>query len=294
MCIPSYNVNTPGWLTATSPSGEPVRIYHDEVGHIVDPDAGLNIEPGCQRLAGDQALAYVRARHLPCDHIPDFSRIGRQQQFLRAVLNQLLQPTMVVKAPALVSPILASLRRDRSFATSELIYLAGQLRGLTSGAVEFRTVPGLAAQVGAKSVLRMDPAAKEIFAAIRQGRPIGTAGTRLINTPPSEAGTTVAVVDARSGDAASDVQALLSDAGFDVAPGFWRPEDVPIDATGPAIVFRPGTSAHAQVVGAYFPDLPLVESTDLRGADVAMWIDRSYEVVEPGSEGAGACPSLSA
>ena len=61
-------------------------------GHIVDPYTGLDVQPGCQVLDGDQALAYVRTRHLPCDACPDFARISRQQQFLRAVINQLLQP----------------------------------------------------------------------------------------------------------------------------------------------------------------------------------------------------------
>ncbi len=298
ICIPAYNVNTPGWLTATSANGEPVQVYYDDVGHIADPDAGLNIEPGCQRLAGDQALAYVRARHLPCDHIPDFSRIGRQQQFLRAVLNQMLQPTMAVKAPALVSPILASLRRDPAFATSDLIYLAGRLRGLTSGAVEFRSVPGLAAQVGAKSVLRMDPSANQIFAAIRRGGPIGSAGTQLVETPPSEANTTVAVVDAGSGDTAAGVQAVLADAGFDITPGIWPRDETPTEAPTSAIVFRPATAAHAQVVSAYFPDLPLVASAGLRDAHVAIVVNSSYELVDPGeapgSDGASECPSPAA
>ena len=126
------------------PDGKPTRVYVDDIGHIADPNSGLNIEPGCQRLDGTQALAYVRSRHLPCDHVPDFARIGRQQQFLRAVVNQMLQPSMVVKAPALVSPVLENLRRDEGLLPSDLVYLVGQLRGLSTGAVEFRAVPGVA------------------------------------------------------------------------------------------------------------------------------------------------------
>ena len=74
MCIPAENVNTPD-------------------GRIVDELTALDVKPGCQRLPGDQALAYVRTRHLRCDAAaPDFYRIARQQQFLRAVINKLLQP----------------------------------------------------------------------------------------------------------------------------------------------------------------------------------------------------------
>lgn len=297
MCIPAYNVNTPGDLTGTAPNGDPILVHYDEVGHIADPNSGLNIKPGCQRLGGDQALAFVRARHLPCDHIPDFARIGRQQQFLRAVVNQMLQPAMVVKAPALVGPVLENLRRDADLLPSDLVYLVGQLRGLSTGAVEFRAVPGVAAQEGDKAVLRMDPSAEEIFRAIKQGSPIGNVGTTLVNTPPSEANTRVAVVDADAGATASAVEDVLTDAGFDVSPGIWPASEAPIDVTGPAIVFRPGASANAQVVAAYFPDLPLIPSADLRGAQVALVIPSSYTLVRPGqgggSSGSSGCPSTS-
>ena len=294
MCIPPYNVNTPGDLTGTAPNGDPILVHYGEVGHIADPDSGLNIKPGCQRLGGDQALAYVRARHLPCDHIPDFARIGRQQQFLRAVVNQMLQPAMVVKAPAFVEPVLRNLRRDAKLLPSDLVYLVGQLRGLSTGAVEFRTVPGFAAQEGTKAVLQMDPSANEIFRAIKAGRPIGNIGTTLVNTPPSEANTKVAVVDANSGGTASKVEGVLTDAGFDVSPGIWPSSESPVRGSGPAIVFRPEASANAQVVAAYFPDLQLVASADLRGAQVAIVIPSSYALVRPGQGGGSSgCPSTS-
>ena len=35
-------------------------------------------------MGGTQALSFVRARHVEGDMIPDFSRIARQQQFMRA------------------------------------------------------------------------------------------------------------------------------------------------------------------------------------------------------------------
>jgi hypothetical protein len=203
---------------------------------------------------------------------------------------------MVVKAPALVEPVLGNLRRDAKLLPSDLVYLVGQLRGLSTGAVEFRAVPGFAAQEGTKAVLRMDPSARQLFRAIRAGRPIGDLGSELVNTPPSEANTRVAVVDANSGGAAADVEDLLADAGFDVSPGIVPAADAPIDATGPAIVFRPGANANAQVVAAYFPDLRQMESTELRGAQVAIVIPSSYTPVPPGQGGGNGqseCPATS-
>jgi hypothetical protein len=197
----------------------------------------------------------------------------------------------------LVEPVLENLRRDADLLPGDLVYLVGQLRGLSTGAVEFRTVPSVAAQEGTKAVLRMDPSANEIFRAIRQGRPIGDVGTQLVNTPPSEANTRVAVVDANSGGTASAVEGVLADAGFDVSPGIWPASEAPTDVTGPAIVFRPGAIANAQVAAAYFPDLPLVASAELREAQVALVIPSAYTLVRPGEGGGGGgssdCPSVS-
>ena len=268
----------------------------DEPGYVADPNAALMVKPGCQRLDGDQALAYVRARHLPCDHIPDFARIGRQQQFLRSVINQMLRPSMVARAPSLVRPVLSALHRDQGLRPSDLIYLVGQLRGLSSGAVEFRTVPGTAATIDGKAVLRVDPAAEEIFDSIRRGRPLGTSGAQLVNTPPSEANTKVVVVDDASGGRATDVLRLLSSAGFDVSAGIRPRSAVPLGQRGPAIVHRSQASAQAQVVAAYFPDLPVIASDSLRGAQVAIVVPSSFRMPASGQGGGGGtdagCPAV--
>ncbi|HTG47551.1 MAG TPA: LCP family protein [Actinomycetota bacterium] len=297
MCIPAYNVNTPGWVDGNDAQGNVVPTYYSEVGHIVDPNTGLDIVPGCQRLSGLQALAYVRTRHLPCDFIPDFSRIGRQQQFMRSVINQMLSPSEIVKAPGLVSPVLASLHRDRKLLPGDLVYLVGQLRGISTGAVEFRAVPGDPfAKVGSQDVVLMDPSAKEIFKAISEGKPITGVGTQLVNTPPSEANTTVAVIDANSGGKAAGVEDTLVRAGFDVSPGIWDASKVPPKVTGAAIVYRPGQQAYANLVATYFPGLKLVSSAALHGAPVAIVVPASYHPQKPSSGGAtgNQCPNPTA
>jgi len=294
LCIPQYDVNTPGWLMQHTGSGGETKIYYAETGHIADPNTGLNVVPGCQHLDGFQALAYVRTRSLPCDAIPDFSRIGRQQQFLRAVINQMLRPTELAKAPTLVQPVLANLHRDQGFLPGDLVYLVGQLRGLTTGAVEFRTVPGVAAMEGTKSVVLMDPVARQIFGAIRDGKQLGTIGTQLVNTPPSEANTKVEVIDRRSGGAAESVEGVLADAGFDVSPGVVRGTG-PAGVRGSAIVFAPGKDAYARVVSGYFPNLPVIESAKVGAAPVSVVITSTYRPASSGSPSPPAssnnCPS---
>jgi len=294
LCIPPYDVNTPGWLSQHTVSSGDTKIYYGEPGHVADPNTGLDVLPGCQHLDGFQALAYVRTRSLPCDTIPDFSRIGRQQQFLRAVINQMLRPTELAKAPALVQPVLANLHRDQGFLPGELVYLVGQLRGLTTGAVEFRSVPGVAGMEGSKSVVLMDPAARQIFAAIRDGKQLGTIGTELVNTPPSEANTTVQVIDHGAGGIADGVESLLANAGFDVSPGIVHGPP-PAGVSRSAIVFAPGQDAYARVVAGYFPSLPLIPSSKLYGTHVAVVVTATYRPAPNGTPSpptsTGSCPA---
>src|SRR5205814_3612994 len=138
------------------------------------PLTGLDVKPGCQTLNGLQALAYVRTRHLRCDSAaPDFFRIARQQQFLRNVLTRMLTLQEFSKAAGLITPLLSNMTRDKKLNPADLISLVGQLRGITTGAAEFRAVPGYPAVVDGRDIIRMDPSAKQIFAAIRDGKPIG-------------------------------------------------------------------------------------------------------------------------
>ena len=144
---------------------------------MTDPLTGLDVKAGCQTLNGYQALAYVRTRHQPCDLVPDFARIGRQQQFLRAVLNRLLSPGEIAKAPSLIRPVARNLVADQGFDLADVVYLVKQLEGISTGAVEFRAVPGVggnrgiarrrAPRPGRRADLRADPAGQ----AARRPRP---------------------------------------------------------------------------------------------------------------------------
>jgi LCP family protein required for cell wall assembly len=286
MCIPGENVNTPGWVEG--PDG---GVYYKEPGYIADPYAALLVKPGCQRLMAEQALAYVRTRHLRCDAIPDFARINRQQEFLRAVINRLLQPSELLKAPSLVRPVLANLKRDRELTPADLVFLVSQLQGMTTGAADFRSVPGTPGWEHPSwssvplSVVHMDPSAEQLFAALRNGKPLPDIGTELEGVEPSAATIVVPVVDHESGGSATQVLQVLSDAGFDVAPGIVDYGSFGAAVKGSVIAYEPGHDLEAKVVGKYFPELRLVETQRgaLPAADVAVFVSSGYVPQEPGS-----------
>ena len=283
MCIPAENVNTPGNVEAEHGS-----IYYSEPGHIVDPLTGLDVLPGCQTLDGVQALAFVRTRHLRCDvAAPDFYRIGRQQQFLRAVINRLLHPTELAKLPGQIRPIMENLRRDDDLKLSDLVYVVGQLGGITTGAAEFRSVPAYV--TSSTSPVYMDRSAEQIFAAIREGKSIGDVGLAPSYTPPSPANITAPVIDHASGGKADEVEQVFADSGFDISPGVVASAAYAAAVPGNVIAYAPGHDLEAKVVQQYLPGLQLKEVKGLPDA-VAVFVTGSYQPAQVGTGGSVAPP----
>ena len=184
----------------------------------------------------------MRTRHQPCDVVPDFARIGRQQQFLRAVLNRLLSPSEIAKAPSLIRPVARNLVADEGFDLADVIYLVKQLEGISTGAVEFRAVPGVGAVLGGLDVVLPDPIAEQIFARIRQGKPLGDLGQNLVGhgsvarrTSSSRSSTTTRAARPRRSSRSSN------DAGFDTSPGIVDYASYGADVKGSVIAYKAGT-----------------------------------------------------
>jgi anionic cell wall polymer biosynthesis LytR-Cps2A-Psr (LCP) family protein len=302
MCIPPYDVNTPGWLTQDSASGS-TQVYVSEVGHVVDLNTGLDLKPGCQHLNGVQALSYVRSRSLPCDAIPDFGRIGRQQAFLRTVLNKLLQPSEILRLPAMVDPVLSNLRRDSELSIADLVYLTGQLQGVSTGDVIFRDVPATPTTAQPSwspiplDVLKVDPSAQQLFAALREGRPLpaqtGVAFGGGVSI--SEANIELPVVDHSSGGKAAGVETIASQAGFIIASGIIPYATFGSGVKGSVIAYAPGHQDEASVVSKYFGSLPLkrVSASQIAGYHVAVFVTEAYSAETPDGPHSNAadCPT---
>jgi LCP family protein required for cell wall assembly len=264
-----------------------------------DPLTGLDIEAGCQRFDGFTALAYVRTRHQPCDTVPDFARIGRQQQFMRAVISKLLSPGELLRLPTLVPELLDNFVVDEGLRNpAELVYLAGTLQGVNTDAADFRSVPSIPAGVTVNGqylsiVKAIEPEASQLFSRIKAGRPLGSLGTQLSSTAPSPANIVVQVVDRRAGRVATDAFATFTEGGFNTSPGIVAGPSFDSPVKGSAIVYREGEEAMAKVVGTYFRNLPLVAAppgTLSRGVDVAVVLTPSYEPPPPETGAQVECP----
>lgn len=254
----------------------------------------LHLRAGTQVLDGHDALGYVRTRALPCDERnPDFARIGRQQQFLRALINRMLQPAQLARAPALVGPVLGNLRRDPELEIPDLAYLVGQLRGVDTGAVEFRAVPGSSKLIrpagfpSGLAIVEMHPSADRLFDAIRRGGALPSVGSELEGIPRSPANIRVPIVDVGASSEAAEVLNLLSVSGFDIRDGVVSASELVVPTDRSAIVFGPKDLELAQVVQQHLPQLSLVEVKDHRG--VAVVVTDDFRAQVPGTA-TGAAP----
>jgi LCP family protein required for cell wall assembly len=268
---------------------------------LYDQLAGLNIpKAGCYTFDGATALGYVRARHLPGDCIPDFARIARQQQFLRAVLNKLLSPGQIVHFVSVVPAVARNLYVDPGLQDLfELKYLADQLHGVNTGDADFRVVPTVPDDIYPNgvytSIVRMvQPQADELFKAIREGKPLGGLGKEQPDTPPSPANIKVAVFDNGNAGAAHRVFSIMERSGFDISPGYF--DDVSAlgqIVKGSALLYRPADGDMADVAQGFVPNLTEREAArgSLEGFDLALVIGPGFTTEQPGGSTGAPPPS---
>jgi hypothetical protein len=77
------------------------RYYNKNTGAYYNNYANINLQPGYQRLTGEQALDFVRYRHTDSD----LTRVARQQEFVRAFKEQVAQNFSVTEFPSLINTI---------------------------------------------------------------------------------------------------------------------------------------------------------------------------------------------
>jgi LCP family protein required for cell wall assembly len=77
------------------------RYYNKNTGQYYNNYANIDLQPGYQKLNGEQALDFVRYRHTDSD----LYRVARQQEFVRAFRDQVRSNFSPFSVPALVNAI---------------------------------------------------------------------------------------------------------------------------------------------------------------------------------------------
>jgi LCP family protein required for cell wall assembly len=116
------------------------RMYYEDPW---DDDGGLviDLKPGQQHMDGKTAIQYVRYR----DSEGDIGRIARQQHFMKAVLDQIISPSIITKLPAIIKEVSSAVQTDMS--TSKMISLVNILKDAHDNGLNTEMVPGKPAYI---------------------------------------------------------------------------------------------------------------------------------------------------
>ncbi|MPZ84060.1 MAG: LytR family transcriptional regulator [Actinophytocola sp.] len=137
-----------------------VEVCLNQATH--DPKSGANFKKGPQTIAGARALAFVRQRYGLKNG--DLDRIVRQQAFLGALADKVLSADMLT-SPTKVRELVAAVQKSVVLSNGwQLSTFAAQMSGLSSGGIDFYTIPTLGdAKIGGADVLDVDPAQVAAF-----------------------------------------------------------------------------------------------------------------------------------
>lgn len=247
---------------------------------VHDSYSGANFPAGQQTVSGAQALAFVRQRHGLPDG--DLDRIRRQQAFLASAAHTVLSAGTLAnpaKLHALTGAIQQNVTLDQGW---DVLSFAQQLRGLSSGNIQFRTIPvgTLALKTSDGDAVQVDPA--QVQAAIRQATgevPESTAASSTTPTPaPTQQSTpadsrSVVDIDNASGvpDLGAKVSRQLGGLGFtagklaDVSP---RPTTI--------VDYAPGGKTTAEKVAQSLGGVRLVVDPSLHSGQLRVYLGRDY------------------
>ncbi|MGK8501735.1 LCP family glycopolymer transferase [Nocardia asiatica] len=131
-------------------------------------------QPGKQRINGETALNYVRARHVYGEERSDYDRINRQQRFLASLLRGALASKVLFdlgKLNGFIKEFTEHTLVDEKTRPEDLLRLGRSLQNLDAGTVTFLTVPTAGTNAYGNEIPR-ESDIKAIFKAIRDDQPL--------------------------------------------------------------------------------------------------------------------------
>ena len=194
------------------------RYYNKNTGSYLDDYANINLQPGYQKLSGQQALDFVRFRHTDSD----LYRLARQQEFVRAFREQVAQSFSFEKLPSLVSTITKNIEvgeGGHSLAGNQVISYALFAQSLPGGHLFQDKIENVQCSLGCQA------STADIQAAVNQFQSPDVESSKVANTvalgrkvkakAPPPASTTVTVLNG-SGvvGAAANASYLLAQRGY--------------------------------------------------------------------------------
>ncbi|MET0728441.1 MAG: LCP family protein [Acidimicrobiales bacterium] len=242
-----------------------------------DEQSGLSIEAtGCVSLGPDEALAYVRARHLQTleggrwrtDPTGDLGRMSRQQDFIVRALRSAVDEGVrnPVTADNLVDAALATVTVDDQLTADDIVGLASRFRSFRPDRLELHALPVVDDTAGGAAILRLvDVTAQPILDLFR--------GTDREEVAPSSVRVQVLNGSGRAGEASAASEGLAA-AGF-TAAGTGEAESFGIART--VVRYTAGQDQAADLVARHLvAGAVLEEVPGSVGADVVVVTGADY------------------
>jgi len=150
---------------------------------INDPMSGLKLTAGLHHVNGQQALAFVRERHVGLGS--DLQRIQRQQFFIASVLQQVESTNMLSSAPKMfkiATDASRSLTTDSGLSIGTMLTIAQSMKGLSTKAVQLTQVPVVNDPSNANRVDWVQPQAAQLFSEVAHDKKVTKAATSTVTT----------------------------------------------------------------------------------------------------------------
>ena len=107
------------------------RMYYEGIDVLID------LKPGLQHLDGEKALQFVRWRS---DGEADLGRVRRQQQFLKALLQEIIAFKNILRFPKLMPEVAENIKTDLEL--NQALLLANKLKSVDFEQINTYTLPG--------------------------------------------------------------------------------------------------------------------------------------------------------
>ncbi len=102
-----------------------------------DVSYAIDLKKGLHHMNGDQALQYVRYRGGPT---ADIGRTQRQQQFIKALADEMFKAKTILKLPSLIPEINKYVKTN--IPLTDMVYMAGMAKKFDSSGITAQTLPG--------------------------------------------------------------------------------------------------------------------------------------------------------
>jgi LCP family protein required for cell wall assembly len=254
---------------------------------VKDQYSGADFTKGQHTISGVQALEFVRQRHgLPNG---DLDRVVRQQVFMAGMARKVLSAGTLTN-PGKLSDLIDAIKKSVVLNQNwDIFGFAQQMKGLTGGQLEFRTIP--VKNVDYKtpedgSAIQVDPAEVKQFVQGLAGPQPGQTAPPAQQADPANKATTVDVRNAsgKTGLAASVAKTLEG-------KGFSSGDTANATARKTTVIWVPkGGKDQGQAVADALGGSPTVqEDKSVRSGHVMVFLGSDYEGTSAGaSAGSGA------